>query len=83
MEAGGQDRVQLGEVEIALHALRLAGDLGEGPGSSDSSLRSMQEESRMAMTTSYTHILDLAKEAEPPADGILSRTSSRMIRSRR
>jgi len=22
--------------------------------------------------TSYTHILDLAKEAEPPADGILS-----------
>ena len=26
------------------------------------------------MTTTYTHILDLAKEAEPPADGILSRT---------
>ena len=26
------------------------------------------------MTTAYTHILDLAKEAEPPADGILSRT---------
>jgi quercetin dioxygenase-like cupin family protein len=26
------------------------------------------------MTTNYTHILDLAKEAEPPADGILSRT---------
>lgn len=26
------------------------------------------------MTTDYTHILDLAKEAEPPADGILSRT---------
>lgn len=26
------------------------------------------------MSTSYTHILDLAKEAEPPADGILSRT---------
>ena len=26
------------------------------------------------MTTPYTHILDLAKEAEPPADGILSRT---------
>jgi quercetin dioxygenase-like cupin family protein len=24
--------------------------------------------------TDYTHILDLAKEAEPPADGILSRT---------
>jgi quercetin dioxygenase-like cupin family protein len=24
--------------------------------------------------TSYTHILDLVKEAEPPADGILSRT---------
>ena len=24
--------------------------------------------------TNYTHILDLAKEAEPPADGILSRT---------
>ena len=23
--------------------------------------------------TTYTHILDLAKEAEPPADGILSR----------
>lgn len=23
---------------------------------------------------SYTHILDLAREAEPPADGILSRT---------
>ena len=22
----------------------------------------------------YTHILDLAKEAEPPADGILSKT---------
>lgn len=26
------------------------------------------------MTTPYTYILDLAKEAEPPADGILSRT---------
>jgi quercetin dioxygenase-like cupin family protein len=26
------------------------------------------------MTTPYTHILDLAREAEPPADGILSRT---------
>ncbi len=26
------------------------------------------------MTTSYTHILDLAKEVEPPADGTLSRT---------
>lgn len=24
--------------------------------------------------TTYTHILDLAKEAEPPGDGILSRT---------
>ena len=28
----------------------------------------------VTMTTNYTHILDLAKEAEPPADGILSRT---------
>jgi quercetin dioxygenase-like cupin family protein len=26
------------------------------------------------MTTTYTHILDLVKEAEPPVDGILSRT---------
>jgi quercetin dioxygenase-like cupin family protein len=26
------------------------------------------------MTTTYSYILDLAKEAEPPADGILSRT---------
>jgi quercetin dioxygenase-like cupin family protein len=26
------------------------------------------------MTTTYTHILDLAEEAEPPTDGILSRT---------
>ena len=26
------------------------------------------------MTMNYIHILDLAKEAEPPADGILSRT---------
>lgn len=26
------------------------------------------------MITSYTHFLDLAREAEPPADGILSRT---------
>ena len=26
------------------------------------------------MSTTYTHILDLAKEAEPPASGILSRT---------
>ena len=26
------------------------------------------------MTPAYTHILDLAREAEPPADGILSRT---------
>ncbi len=26
------------------------------------------------MSTNYTHILDLAKDAEPPADGILSRT---------
>ena len=26
------------------------------------------------MNTTYTHILDLAKEAQPPADGILSRT---------
>ena len=24
--------------------------------------------------TTYTHILDLVKEAEPPADGILNRT---------
>jgi hypothetical protein len=24
--------------------------------------------------TTYTHFLDLTKEAEPPADGILSRT---------
>ena len=24
--------------------------------------------------TTYTHVLDLAKEAEPPADGILSKT---------
>ena len=31
------------------------------------------------MTINYTHILDLAKEAEPPADGILSRTVFRMI----
>ena len=26
------------------------------------------------MTAAYTHILDLAHEAEPPTDGILSRT---------
>ena len=26
------------------------------------------------MTITYTHILDLAKKAEPPADGILSKT---------
>jgi len=26
------------------------------------------------MTRTYTHILDLAKDTEPPADGILSRT---------
>ena len=26
------------------------------------------------MTNNYTYIIDLAKEAEPPADGILSRT---------
>lgn len=26
------------------------------------------------MSTIYTHILDLVKEAEPPVDGILSRT---------
>jgi quercetin dioxygenase-like cupin family protein len=26
------------------------------------------------MNTVYTHILDLAREAEPPADGILSKT---------
>ena len=26
------------------------------------------------MTTTYTHLLDLAREAEPPADGTLSRT---------
>jgi quercetin dioxygenase-like cupin family protein len=26
------------------------------------------------MDTAYTHLLDLAKEAAPPADGILSRT---------
>src|SRR5947209_167679 len=26
------------------------------------------------MTTNYTHILDLAREVEPPTDGILSRT---------
>ena len=26
------------------------------------------------MTNTYTHILDLVREAEPPADGILSRT---------
>ena len=27
-----------------------------------------------SMNTAYTHILDLVKEAEPPLDGILSRT---------
>ena len=26
------------------------------------------------MTTPYTHVLDLAKEAQPPEKGILSRT---------
>src|SRR3954447_2576866 len=26
------------------------------------------------MTTAYTHVLDLAKETDPPTDGILSRT---------
>ncbi len=26
------------------------------------------------MTNTYTHVLDLVKEAEPPLDGILSRT---------
>ena len=26
------------------------------------------------MTTTYTHILNLAKEVDPPADGIVSRT---------
>jgi quercetin dioxygenase-like cupin family protein len=26
------------------------------------------------MTATFTHVLDLAREAEPPADGILSRT---------
>ena len=26
------------------------------------------------MSNTYTHFIDLAKEAEPPADGILSRT---------
>ena len=26
------------------------------------------------MSTAYTHILDLAKEAEPPVEGILSKT---------
>jgi quercetin dioxygenase-like cupin family protein len=31
-------------------------------------------EKEPTMTTTYTHILDLVKEAEPPADGILSRT---------
>jgi hypothetical protein len=29
---------------------------------------------RNAVTTQYTHIVDLAKEAEPPDDGILTRT---------
>jgi quercetin dioxygenase-like cupin family protein len=29
---------------------------------------------RSTMNTTYTHILNLAKETEPPADGILSRT---------
>lgn len=28
----------------------------------------------ITMTTTYVHILDLVNEAEPPADGILSRT---------
>ena len=32
--------------------------------------------------TTYTHILDLAKEAEPPADGILSRTVFQDVRRR-
>jgi hypothetical protein len=30
--------------------------------------------------TSYIHILDLAKEAEPPGDGILSRTIFQDVR---
>ena len=32
--------------------------------------------------TTYTHILDLAKEAEPPADGILSKTIYRDDRTK-
>lgn len=36
-------------------------------------LGGVQEEKAISMTT-YTHILDLAKEVKPPADGIFSRT---------
>ena len=36
--------------------------------------RSMHVRSQEGHDTSYTDILDLAREAEPPADGILSRT---------
>jgi len=35
---------------------------------------SFREEKAISMTHIYTHILDLAKEVEPPADGVLSKT---------
>src|SRR3984957_19336611 len=39
-----------------------------------SDLQAAPPASKGATMTTYTHILDLAKEAEPPADGILSKT---------
>jgi quercetin dioxygenase-like cupin family protein len=47
-------------------------DLVKWPGVRISGLVNKIE--RRTTMTAYTHILDLAKDAEPPADGILSKT---------
>jgi quercetin dioxygenase-like cupin family protein len=40
----------------------------------ESDLQAAPPASEGTIMTTYTHILDLAKESEPPADGILSKT---------
>ncbi len=53
------------------HVLRTLSDLDAGIDHRHNTDREVKEPT---MTTTYTHILDLAKDTEPPVDGILSRT---------
>jgi quercetin dioxygenase-like cupin family protein len=61
-------KFSLPDEDLTCLQLTMAKDAGQGQGK----LGDRQREK--PMSTNYTHFLDLAKEAEPPSDGILSKT---------